>query len=316
MNLATLTTEAQRLAGRVDSNWNARTKRWLNDAQKEWAAAVPWPTLVKEETFLADGTHNLILPQRVSTVVWAGDKTNYTDLKPARFWDKEWPASFFQRTSGKAQFWRPLGTVATIREPTYGQIKIKTTVTDVTTVYLAGLTVNTDASGTAEHYTFVDEEVLVSDLSVTSSTKFFYRLDTIGKDDYTDADFEVWDSSSNVLARMRAKATRSEYQKIELIHVPAAGTEIVVQYLTEPEKLVANNQIPHASVDTEYLIWHAAATIHDAQGQAQEAVLKRAHAKEILERRIHQLKSFGDKDHRALPEYSYWNFEDDMEVGI
>lgn len=316
MKLQTLIQEAQRLAGRVDSNFNNRTRRWLNEAQRQWSLAVPWPTLVREETFVADGTEALIMPQRVHAILWAGDKTNKSDIKPAKFWDKEYPSSFFDRSSGKAQFWRPLGTVAAFRQPTYGKINVITTVSDTTTFYIAGLAINSDASGTADHYHFASEELSITGVAAVQSANDYYTLETIGKDDYTNADFVVWDTSSNVLARVRGKATRSEYQKIELIHKPTQGTEIVVQYLTEPEILVDNSQIPHTSVDTEYLIWYAAANIHDAQGQAQEAELKRLHAERILNRKIHQLKSFGDKDWRVIPEYSYWNFDDDYEVGL
>jgi len=316
MNLLTLVTEAQRLAGRVDNTWNSRTKRWLNDALKQWATDVPWPTLIKEEVFVSDGTEALILPQRVSTLLWAGDKTNKSDIKPAKYWDKEYPSSFFGRSSGKAEFWRSVGTVATVREPTYGKINVITSATDQTTVYVEGLTVNSDASGTADYYHFASETIAVPGVAAVQSANDYYRIDTIGKDDYTTGDFVVWDSSSNVLARIRAKATRAEYQKIEFIHKPTAGTEIYVQYLAAPAVLTENYQIPHTSVNTEYLIWSAAATIHDAQGQAQEAELKRRHAEEILERHIHKLKSYGDKDYRALPEYSYWNFDDDYEVGL
>jgi hypothetical protein len=276
---------------------------------------VPWPSLIKEETFVADGSEKLILPQRVSTLVWAGDKTNKSDIKPARFWDKEFPASFFGRTSGKAEFWRPMGNVAVVRDLTYGKINVITTVSDTTTVYLEGLTVNSDASGTADAMHYISEEVLVTGNVAVQSTNDFYSLDTIGKDDYTSADFVIWDASSNVLARLRAKATRCEYQKIEFIHKPTAGTEIWVQYLANPQLLISNNQVPHTSVDIDYLIWYAAANMHDAQGQAQEAELKRTNAERILNRKIHKLKSHGDRDFRVIPEFSYWNFDDDYEVG-
>lgn len=316
MNLSKLITESQRLAGRVDADWNDRTKRWLNEAQRQWAITVPWPTLRREESFVADGSEALYLPQRVMAVAYLADETNLSPILNSDFWDKEFPASYLGRTSGSAEFWRSMGYSPVRKNPVYGKLTFSTTTSDATVVSITGLTVNTALSGTADYYSQVSETITINGNTAETSVNEYYSIDTIGKDDFTVADFHCIDQSSNIIAILGKDFYRTEYQKIELMHKPVAGTLIRVQYLARPMPLTNLNQVPHVSVDTEYMIWYTAANIHDGQGQTQEANLKRAYAEKILQKYIAQIKGFGDKDYRAIPEYSYWNVDDDYEVGI
>lgn len=310
MDLGTLRTEAQRLAGRVDQDFNSRTRRFLNEAIERWAISVPWPTLVKEEDFTSPGTVQLVLPQRVKQVQWIADKTNNRPLDAANAFDREFPASFMQGTAGAAFFWREVGVQAVAQQPAgIGALSYRTDVSDVFNVYADGLAQDTAVS-TADRLYVARERVSIASSSVQGGAVLFQEIHTLGKDDFTPADVVVRDASSNVIARIPAFGYRSEYRRVEFLFVPLAGTVFRVRYLRAPPPLVDDWNIPHTSVDSEYLIWYAAAMIHEAQGQAQQAQIKTARAREILEARIYKERSHGDRDYRALPEPSYWGNED------
>lgn len=314
MNLSNLITEAQRLAGRVDTQWNDRTRRWLNEAQEEWAISVPWPTLVRTEDFVADGTARLVLPPRVLTIQWLGDTSNYRTIDPSRHMDRESPSALFQGTSGAAVLWNEQGPQAVIRQPTVAaNLLIQTTQSDSFGVYIAGLVEDTTCSGTAEQYSFSEEKLdIISDSTATSVNKFV-RIEVFGKDDFTPGDVTLKQGTS-LLARLAAHSYSSQYRVVELMYVPIAGTGIRVCYIQRPMPLVEIYQIPPPAVDVEYLIWYAASMIHMGQGQTQEGQLKRAHADSILQKRIYKERGHGDKDLRAMPSNDYWGHDDQYTV--
>lgn len=311
MNLGNLITEAQRLAGRVDSNFLSRTRRWLNEAQEEWALEVPWPTLIREENFLATGQRQLILPPRVKIPLAFGDATNYRPLDMLKHWDREFPGSFYGKTTGAARFVRPMGIVATVRDPaTPGYLTVRTDQSDAINLSITGLTLDTTASGTPNYYVQSREVMIIGADTVYTSANQYAIVDSFGKDDVGPGDFTLRDSASNVLAVLNRDAYGSEYRRIDLLHIPPAGTQITVQYLTGPAPLVDMAQVPHPSIDSEYLIWYAAGMLHEGQSEVQQSQIKLARAKEILNRRIHRETGFGDQDWRALPEPGYWANED------
>ena len=311
MNLSGLRTEAQRLAGRVDSEWNSRTRRWLNEALEQYAIAVPWPTLIREEDFTSAGTRALMLPPRVKQVQWVADKTNSVALDASDKWDREFPTSFLQDTNGAARMWREVGVQSLRRDPaSAGILSAQADVSCVCTVFVEGLVRTTAASGTADEYYTARDTISIAGSNVTAGTVVFTRIDTLAKSDFTAGDLTVFDASSNVLARVPAFSYRSEYRRVELLNIPTAGTVLRVRYLHAPTALVNDTDFPHTSVDDEYLIWYAAGMIHEAEGQEEQAKTKMARAAEILNRRIYKEQMHGDRDLRAFPEPGYHNFED------
>jgi hypothetical protein len=311
MNLGNLITEAQRLSGRVDTQFRARTRRWINEAQEEWSLEVPWPTLIREESFRTDGTAQLILPPRVKVMLWAGDAANQRPIDMMKHWDREFPGPFFGKTTGAACVLRPMGVVAASKQPAaVGPITVKTTASDSVTIHISGLAQDTAASGTSEQFYPVREALIIASDSEYTSVNSYVKIDSLGKDDFTLGDFVFRDSSSNVVARLNKDEYRTGYRRVDLLYIPPIGTEIVVQYLTGPETLVDDTQVPHPAIDPEYLIWYAAGMTHEAMSEAQQSQIKLARAKEILNRRIHRETGFGDQDWRALPEAGFWANED------
>jgi len=271
----------------------------------------PWPTLLKEEAFAANGTRSLFLPPRVKIVLWASDQTNSNPLDLLKHWDREFPSQFFGNTTGAAYVCRQMGLSPVSKQPAaVGKLIFNTTASDSFNVVVAGLAQDTTASGTAEGLYYARETVAVTSDAVFQTTTLFSTVDTLGKDDFTPADITVRDSSSNLIARIPRDAYRTEYRELQLLAIPPAGTQIRIQYIAGPDPLVDNAQVPHSSIDIEYLIWYAAAMIHEAAGEAQQSAMKLGRAKEILQRRLQKEKQFGDQDWRALPEPGYWNDED------
>jgi hypothetical protein len=311
VNLANLIIEAQRLAGRVDTGYNDRTRRWINEALDQWAISVPWPTLNRTETFIATGDRTLVLPPRVHTVRWIGDKANQATLFADKHWEREYPGELYGNTAGQAFLWRDAGSVATTRQPASASVlRVDTTASDSFNVYIAGLAEDTSASGTADHYYAIEEQLVVGSSSTYSSAHSYVQVDILGKDDFTPADVSVRDSAG-LLARINAHRYTSEYRQVEFLMIPGAGTQLPIQYIHRPAPLIENYQVPPPSVEPEYLIWYAAGLIHAAQaGQEQEAQIKRARADEILQKRIYKERTHGGQDYRAIPEQGYWANED------
>lgn len=317
MNLANLITEAQRLAGRVDSLWNDRTRRWLNEAQTQWALAVPWPDLTRAESFWVSGaTNQIVLPHRVMTVKKIADRTNKRPVRPNAQTDQEYSNELFSATTGPIDFWTEHGVQPVSRQPTAGgALQVYTTASDSFSLFVAGLAENTNASGTSEQFYFEKETLVVSSTSTYSTVKNYVRVDVLGKDDFTNGDVVVSDVSSNLLARLPANAFQCEYRVLQFVRIPDSAVQLDVWYLQRPTPLVDNAQLPPPAVDPEYLIWYAAGMIHSAQeGQEQSAQIKLARAREILDRRIAKERTQGDKDWRAIPEPLYWCNEDGYEV--
>jgi len=315
MNLGNLITEAQRLAGRVDADWKSRTRRWLNEAQTQWAMEVPWLTLERVESFVTDGTSELILPSRVLTIRWVGDKTNQRPVDAGGAWDREYPSSYFGNTSGTLLFWRDKGITPLARIPTTtDRIWLQTTASDTFNVGISGLAVDTAASGTPDYFYEVSEQIVVINESAYTSTHDFYQIDAIGKDDFTNGDILIY-SGNNQIARLLANEYKTAYRRIEWLKIPPANTELRIAYIARPATLVSDYQIPHPAVDTEYLTWYAASMILTAMNQEDNAAIKRMRADEILRRRAVKERSHGDRDWRAYPEPSYWGSEDFDVVG-
>lgn len=315
MNLANLRKEVGQLAGRVDPDWSGRIRRFLNEAQTEWATAVPWPTLVRNEDLTANGNQNMVLPQRVLFVRSVADKTNKRPVTYQQHWDREFPTAYFGETTGAAMLTRERGLVPITSQPsTPMTYSVQAQASDVCTVYIGGLVQDTTASGTPDFQYFDQESIAISNDSVVAGTKSFVRVEVLGKNDFSAADIVVRDSSSNVVSRIPALDYSAEYRQLQFLHIPPAGTVFDMEYIQKPAPLVNDYQVPHPSIKANFLVWYAAGMVHEAQGQLDQARVKMARAQTMLDKEIYRERGHGDRDWRAVPEFNYWNDEDQYEV--
>ncbi len=310
MDVGTLVTRAQRLAGRVDSGFDSRTIQFLNEAVDHWARAKPWTSMRQTGEFVANGTRELAFPQHVFHVRWIADKTNKRSLDPKDNWDLHDPTKYLGDTNGPASWWREIGIAPiTVQPSTPAQIVVRTDQSDTFNVHVAGLVRDTAASGTANYEYFTEEQLNVVGSGPATTTNFFIRVMTVGKTDVTPTDLKVF-NGSDLIGRIAANKYRSEYRTVEFLTIPPAGTLLRVGYLEAPNPLTASYQQPHPSINPEYLVWYAAGLIHKAQNEADLGNVCIQRAEAILQDRSYKEEAHGDRDYGAIPDYDYWNHED------
>lgn len=310
MNVRTLITRAQQQAGRVDTGFDSRTLRALNDAQEKWAVAMPWPTLVKHETFNSDGSQQLILPPRVKRIVWLADKTNKRSIEASGQWDRMFTASFLDETQDAAKLWRELGFTSVTSQPSSASfLSVLTTATDTFNVYISGFALDTTASGTALEKFAVSEVLTITGPTGYTSVNQYVEVVAFSKDDLTPADLSLRLGSS-VIARIPKDQYRSPMRRVELLFRPLSGTQIECEYIAAPAPLSTDPQVPDPAIDDRYLVWYAAGIIHRMQNQADLAGEAFIRAKEILDERIYHERAHGDADWQGVPDPNYWGVED------
>jgi hypothetical protein len=312
MNLANLIQEAQRIGGRVDTDFNTRTRRWLNEAIETYAMAIPWPTLIQRETVITNGQRNLVLPQRMRVVRWLGDIENKRRIRPNDHMESEFETSFFNPQSSQAFFYRQRGLSPVTSQPSpAAPIVFNTTSSDVFSAYISGLVLDTRASGNANYRVQASEEIALAGTTNYTSINSYIQIFTIGKNDFTPADLVAY-NGSNVISRVEARRYRAEYRFIEFIHTPPADKQLEIEYLAAPEALVDAYQIPQPGIDIDYLINYAAAKQHLAQNRPELAQGLMAEAQAILNRKIYQERADQETDLRAIPD-PLLTSQDDMD---
>lgn len=309
MNVGELITRAQRLAGRVDAGFDSRTLQFLNEGVDRWARAMPWPTLRKVGRVVADGTRDLIFPSHVFQVVWLADESNKEPIEYRDQWDRQDPSGYLGNAVGNASWWREQGVVPVSVQPiTPQQIIVRTTVSDTFSVHLAGISIDTAQSGTANYEYFAEEQISVTSSGPHTSSNLYVRLMTVGKDDLTPGDLLV-NTGSTQIARIAKNRYRAEYRHIELLTIPPAGTLIRAGFLEAPGPLVANHQQPHTSINPEYLAWYAAGLIHKSMNEGDLYLACDQKATEILGSRINKERTHGDEEVQSYPDNAYWGYE-------
>ncbi len=310
MHVGEIITLAQRLAGRVDPGFDARTLRFINEGVDNWARKIPWPTLRRVSDFVATGSRELILPPHVLRVVWVADKTNKAPVSPLDPWDREYPARYMGESAGNADFWREEGVVPVTAQPASPTpLVVRTTASDSFTAHIAGYARDTTASGTADYEYFVEEALAINGTGPYSSANQYIRVISIGKDDLTNGDLNVFNGST-LISRVTKNRYRAEYRRIEFLQIPSAGTDIRVGFLERPPALTTSHQQAHPAIDPDYLVWYAAGLIHHAQNQKDMGDLYVARAESKLQDRIYAERMHGDRDLQGIPDQGYWSNED------
>lgn len=318
MDVGTLITEAQRLAGRVDSSLDERTRMWINEGQQEWLHADPWRKLRDELAITHDGSQDLYLPDFVQRVLWISDRTNKRSTIRNDQLDRDAPANFHGKTPGALTHWKEIGMSPVFAQPTQASTIYFNPLGDENVVtYIQGMALDTNASGTAGENYLQEEAVTCLSGSVGSTQKKYTYVMSLGKAGVHTDDTEVsLEASGGIprLARLHRNKRRSEYRHVHLLKVPPAGTTIYIQYIQSLPDLVENNQVIHPGVSPEYLKWYAAANLHKAMNQGDLAVMAFSFAERLLRRVGHAEDAFGDQDLRMSPDLNYWGSENKYEA--
>lgn len=315
MDLGTIINRAQRLAGRVDPNFDSRTIQFVNEGVEEWARKRPWLGLRRTETHWTTGERRQAMPPYMFQVLSLGDVAKAVSIIAKEDWDREDPSRYFSDTAGNPYYWREVATWPVSWQPAEtepARVWVQCSNPSSVNLHLAGFALDTNRSGTADALYEIEEILAVAGPSPYTSVNEYVFLSSAGKDEITELPMAVhFGATSN--SRIPATRYRSNYRVVEFETIPAAGVELRVEYLQYPNALTRVEQQPHPSITPEFLIWYAAAQIHLAMGEDQAASLKAGKATEILNARALQEGSFADRESQLRPDFRYWNFQDNLD---
>jgi len=310
MDVATLISQAQQVAGRVDSAFQERTLRFLNEAVEKWALARPWNGLRKTVDVVCDGTRYLVFPDFVRSVRLLTDLTNKKYLDYIENWDRQATHEYLSASTGAVAWWREEGIVPVYSQPaTPSYVTVAgASASDVFTVHLAGTGLDTAASGTAGEVFFQEELITVNGTTTATSTRIYKDILSVGKDRLTEGDLSIAVAGTQV-GRVAANRWYTPYRRVELLRIPSAGTTLRAGVLCAPPQLHETGQVPHPSINPQYLIWYAAGVIHKAQNETDQAAVCFRQAAELLAQRDYQEQAFSDRDWTSAPDPNYWDYD-------
>jgi hypothetical protein len=317
MIFSEIVTEAQRLAGRVDSNFDDRTKKWINQAQEQWSLADPWGQLTFFEDVLTRGGRDLYLPTYMRKVLHLFDKSSKLPMERHEQWDREEPGVYADETASSTPiWWREMGFSSVVGQPTTAtgsKVEFDTLgAAEDIVCYISGVIQGTQASGSAVHRHMGSEFVTcMSGAGAQETSNIYVEVRQLSKTARTTDDVLCrYDASGDHIGRIESSRYNAEYRHVQLLYSPAAGRTLTVKYILRVPDFTDDNQPAHPGVDVDYLKWWTAANIHAAQNQLQESAIKRNVAKGMLQRKSHFEQAFGDQDLRMAPDSTYWHHED------
>lgn len=307
MEAGAIIQRAQRLAGRVDPDFDDRSYQYLNEAMEEWATEFPWSTLHGTLELPADGSQYLYVPNHVLSVRSVMDLTHFSPVEARGSWDREAPVEFVQGSAGPAVWWIEDGLAAAIRQPS-GPLSVVCSATDSSTACVSGLIQNTAYSGTALEFTQFTETISFAAATGATLSTVFYDIQEFGKTERTTGEVRLCDSTGVISAITPAQFS-AQFRRLKFLYRPPAGTVMRLQVINRPAPVYLPNHVPHSAIDPNYLIWFIAGLIHKSTGQDQRAGICIARANEILRKRIKVENTHGDRDWTAAPDAAYWTHE-------
>jgi hypothetical protein len=305
-----IVTQAGRLIGRPDTNFQGTLQDFLNQSIRDWARKRPWASLKRRLTVYATGSRFLILPSFVERPVQVFDVSNIHPVESGGNWDFEFPSALATQTNGIPIEWQDMGTVATISDPS-DYISVESDNSgDTEEIRISGFSHVSEASGTALEYEVVHESIALSGTSAVTSTHNYVEVLTIGKANDTTGKVSVR-SGGSLLARLNRYETQARYRRIEFIRVPNSGTQFEITALFKPNELEHDSQTPHPSIEGDFLLWSTAGFGLMSIGERQAGLFYLQKAQAILEQTDFRDKNFGDQFHRMIPIVDAYQAEED-----
>jgi len=296
--------QALRLVNRVDSSYRQRALDAIERNIRYYAERLPWPSLVRQETFYSNGTDNFVFPQRVRQLISVGDNTHKSYVPPGKHFERQYPEwQLGSKPSGGPFQWRPMGVVPVIQDPaaaTY--LELNTQASDSQTVYIRGTAQDTTASGTPLEFYETEESVTAVQTPVTT-TNLFYRVFSIEAANLDRGSDVIarYSTGSLPAARVPTFDRHSKYNRIEWLAKPAAGAAFQCQYYADPPKMNSETQALDPQIPEDYLLWRTVGDLHWIAEQPQAANAAWGRADELLKTKIDAETTHGDQNHQAIP---------------
>ncbi len=307
MNFKEMQIEVQRLTGRNDPDFVARIKRAINRSIRLWCTEYPWEELRTIRTITHHGGRYLTFPGDVQQVIWLLDQSHYEHVAGGdRLWDKNWPYTEGANVSGLAREWEPAEAAALITQisSTLSFISMAEPSSPLV-VFISGRIYDPDVpSGSILQYHDSGEAVTIPDTMIYE-TSFTYRdVFSIAVSDFPPSKqgIQIKAADGTLVGLLTPFEMETRYYRIRFLRDVAAGTVFKYGAIIRPPSLVNDNQIPHAAINRDYLLWQATA---DILWQTKEDA--RAYAAEMKARRIaneHRAREmmWRDQNERIIPE--------------
>lgn len=297
--------QAQRLANRVDPAHRQRTMEGIDRNIVYFSERLPWPSLERKETFYANGTRFFTFPQRVRKLIAVGDVGRKEYIEPGSHWERQHPEYYVGGTdiTGGVQ-WQDRGVVPTIQTPaTDVTIRLSTTVSELLTVHLKGLTRDAGVSGTALEFYEITETVTIEGTPKSSNNTYveLFAIEKASVVTTSDVIVEYNTAVRTPAARISKNDRAPSYRRVEFLGVMAAGSAIHTRYYTRPPRITSENVILDPAVDTDFVIWRTVGDLHWIANQAQAAQAAWNKADQLLQAKITAELAHGDKLQQAIP---------------
>ena len=302
MNLGELISICELKSGFNDSAYRPRWQSFLNEAIREFARRFPWDGLEDFVDLRTDGTEYLILPGYVDTVIGL---LNYTDIGPvdrgANF-DREDSTVVIQGTAGQVRTYDRAGEVPVLRDPT-GYLWFATThASDTLPVFVTGLIANSGASGALER-TFKTLSLNATGTSPLTLSTLFAKVFSVSKSTDTLGDFYFYDAgASNAHISFMSKFdNEARFQRLRLLYKPDAQKTIRLRFRYRVPPLRSDEQSPHPTVKSDFVIQQAIALHWSEQEQLQKSALAEARATKLLDAEINKDENFSEPFNQMSP---------------
>jgi hypothetical protein len=311
--LRVLIDRVQELTDRVDPKYRGRVLAAISRAVEYWAARLPWASLRREETFIANGTQYLTFPERVRSVITITDKNTGREVNPGTNWSRRAGSIHAAKSSAGGYYeWRDVGYEPVIQQPTSpGKLQVRCDVSEAIEVRFEGLLHDSNASGTSMEYRPTSEVVTMGGTSATNTVSTYAEVVSLEKEPNTTGYIQVLDAEDKIIAHIRPTEERAQYRRIQFLGVPTAGTPFLVEYYRRPPQLTSEDQAIDPSVDTEFLIWRAAGDMHWIAKAQQAANQAWGKSDEYLGARISEMQNHGARPQQTEPSFTYLGFENE-----
>ena len=305
MNLLQLISECELRSGWNDTNYHVSWRSFLNEGVREFSRRYPWPGLEDFAQLTSDGTRFLILPHYVDTVISILNRSQNMPLERSGDFDREATFPQANRTAGTASAYDKIGVVPVLRDPT-GLCYLRSTSasdTGAPSIYLTGYVSNSGASGTGMERTISTISVTPAGLSSVTVTTLFAQILSISKTTNTNGDFFIHDAgdSNRHISFLARYENEAAFKRVQLLYVPNAGTLFEVKFRHKVPPLTQNEQSPHPSVESDFIVHYALGAHYRHQQQFTKGQIQDAKAVQVLQDKAHKDQNFDEPWSQILP---------------